>query len=122
MANYDNWAFFYNNSFNIGYADFIFSLIHERLEKFDICKGRLIDLGCGTGLVTSKFLDLGWDCIGLDISSEMIKIADKIKNDVFFEYNITKHKEKLDNLFDLAISTYDIINHLANDLLYHKLK
>jgi len=37
--------------------------------------GRLIDLGCGTGRLTSRFARLGYEAVGVDLSHEMLKQA-----------------------------------------------
>ena len=37
--------------------------------------GLLVDLGCGTGTFTRLMRDRGYDCIGIDISSEMLERA-----------------------------------------------
>jgi ubiquinone/menaquinone biosynthesis C-methylase UbiE len=39
--------------------------------------GRLLDVGCGTGGVLSLAERKGWECIGLDISIKMLKMAKK---------------------------------------------
>lgn len=40
-------------------------------------KGRVLDAGCGGGLFSSKLQEEGFEVIGLDISKELIKIAEK---------------------------------------------
>ena len=35
----------------------------------------LVDLGCGTGVMTRLMKDAGFDCIGIDLSYEMLEIA-----------------------------------------------
>jgi ubiquinone/menaquinone biosynthesis C-methylase UbiE len=39
--------------------------------------GRLLDIGCGTGLFVEKYIQTGGDATGLDISSKMIEQARK---------------------------------------------
>jgi SAM-dependent methyltransferase len=38
--------------------------------------GRVLDAGCGPGLVAEAFLDLGCDAVGVDLSAEMIRRAE----------------------------------------------
>lgn len=40
-------------------------------------KPRLLDLGCGTGEVLAAARDLGWDGLGVEISREAVKLAQK---------------------------------------------
>lgn len=39
--------------------------------------GRLIDLGCGTGRLCLHFATKGYDCVGVDLSDEMLAVAKK---------------------------------------------
>lgn len=40
-------------------------------------KGKILDLGCGTGRITSEYVKKGFDSIGVDLSEKMIDIAKK---------------------------------------------
>ncbi len=60
----------------------------EQLKKWEIAKkminfskeDRVLDLGCGTGLITEKIAKQVNSVIGLDLSEEMIKNSIKAKN------------------------------------------
>lgn len=49
--------------------------IRKILLKYGISEGILLDLGCGTGNITRRLADYGYDMIGIDISEEMLQIA-----------------------------------------------
>jgi SAM-dependent methyltransferase len=49
--------------------------VQKLLKKFNIEKGLLLELGCGTGSMTRRLADRGFDMIGLDNSEEMLSIA-----------------------------------------------
>lgn len=51
--------------------------IKEILEKEGIKDGIVLDLGCGTGVLTRKLRSFGYDMIGIDLSEEMLNIASK---------------------------------------------
>ncbi len=53
------------------WADFL----HGLLKQYGIEDGLLLDLGCGTGKLTSCMADKGYDLIGVDNSMEMLQIA-----------------------------------------------
>ena len=56
---YEEWAIFLKKQFN----------------KYGIKKGTLLDLGCGTGKLSRLMADKGYDVIGVDLSTDMLEIA-----------------------------------------------
>lgn len=61
---YDKWA-----------AYLIGLLRNCKVKASDGCKPLVCELGCGTGKVTRRLRDAGYDMIGIDISDEMLQIA-----------------------------------------------
>lgn len=49
--------------------------IHSLLKERGIEDGILLDLGCGTGTMTEKLADYGYDMIGVDNAEEMLELA-----------------------------------------------
>lgn len=49
--------------------------VQKLLKKNKIEKGLLLELGCGTGSMTRRLADKGFDMIGIDYSEEMLAIA-----------------------------------------------
>ncbi|MBR4341399.1 MAG: class I SAM-dependent methyltransferase [Lachnospiraceae bacterium] len=49
--------------------------LHRLLRENGVEKGIIAELGCGTGRITRKLRDFGYDMIGIDISKEMLQIA-----------------------------------------------
>ena len=49
--------------------------IHSLLKDRGIEDGILLDLGCGTGTMTEKLADYGYDMIGVDNSEDMLELA-----------------------------------------------
>lgn len=45
------------------------------LERYEVPRGLMLDLGCGTGTLTELFSKRGYDMIGVDNSSQMLAIA-----------------------------------------------
>ena len=74
---YSNFAAVYDALMdNIPYdawADYL----HSLLVEYDISSGILAELGCGTGNITERMADLGYDMIGIDNSPAMLDIANE---------------------------------------------
>lgn len=75
---------------------------------------KLLDLACGTGTMCKFFADSGYDVSGVDISDDMLCIADeKCRGSVrLFRGDITEFS--LDGDFDCCICALDSINHLES--------
>lgn len=102
------------------YAEkFINELDHKHLDKIllkafiseNIGKGKLIDLGCGPGQTTKYLFDNGFlDTIGIDISTEMVKIAKQINPNIHFEQADILNLKFQNNSFGSAIAFYSIVH------------
>lgn len=46
-----------------------------RLREAAIAEGRVVDLGCGSGIWAAELLDAGYDVLGVDASAEMLALA-----------------------------------------------
>ena len=111
-AGYGEFAEAYDAlTFNVPYDE-----IAEYYRKI-LCKmtngRRLLDMGCGTGNLTVRLADMGFQVIGLDASEEMLTIAsgksDKVR---WMRRDMTK--VRLSGQADAIISTLDSINHLSS--------
>lgn len=79
MGTYDIFASVYDKLMdNIPYDDWCAYII-EILKKYGIFRGLVCELGCGTGEVTMRLADAGYDMIGIDNSYEMLEIANDKK-------------------------------------------
>ncbi len=75
MNYYDKIAKYYDKLFRINYKEE--SRIINKILLNHTRKGRLLDLGCGTGGHIKELNYLGWICDGIDSSKGMIKEAVK---------------------------------------------
>lgn len=74
---------------------------------------RLLDMGCGTGNLTVRLAELGFDVIGQDASVEMLSIASAKSSKIqWICQNMAK--TELPKPVDIIISTLDSINHLKS--------
>ena len=71
---------------NVPYDEWA-AYLQSLLKKNGAGSGIVLELGCGTGNITRRLRDAGYDMIGLDISEDMLRIAlEKI-----IVLNIEKH-------------------------------
>ncbi|MBB6631917.1 class I SAM-dependent methyltransferase [Clostridium algidicarnis] len=96
-----------------GYKDVlntIYNIVHSK-EKV-----KILDIGFGTGILTKKLYNDGYEIYGIDFSERMIEIAKrKMPLAKLFQYDFSKGLPKeLENIkFDYIISTY-AMHHLED--------
>jgi ubiquinone/menaquinone biosynthesis C-methylase UbiE len=90
-------------------------------NKLNISKGEIIlDIGCGTGRITSKLLEKGSIVVGIDFSSESIKICKSRCNDRELSTNLHLIRADACNLpfknssFDKCICS-EIFEHIPSE-------
>lgn len=86
------------------------------IKKYSSLKGKnLLDLGCGTGTLSEELAKLGYNCIGLDNSEEMLaEAASNREHDIFYICQDMREIELL-NPVDITICALDGINHLLTE-------
>ncbi|MDO5650380.1 MAG: class I SAM-dependent methyltransferase, partial [Gallicola sp.] len=86
-------------------------------ERFDKIPDRfhlssyktVIDIGCGTGALSSVFHKKGYQVIGVDIAEKMLKIGrekEENQNIDFFYGDVLRGLEFPDQSFDMAFASY----------------
>ncbi|MCM1286755.1 MAG: class I SAM-dependent methyltransferase [Clostridium sp.] len=76
---YSDFALVYDRLMdNIPYDEW-FHYISLLLDEFNIKKGIIAELGCGTGAITERLAAAGYDMIGIDNAPAMLDIAQKKK-------------------------------------------
>lgn len=74
----------------------------------------ILDLGCGTGTLTEKFLSFSDQVIGMDLSEEMVTYAQQKSNDVSWlvgnmaDFQLSQH-------FDAITILCDSLNYLSDE-------
>lgn len=112
MSSYNKFADFYDIlTENVDYkvrSDYISNFFSE----YGNGGINLLDLACGTGNFSKEFSDRGYAVTGLDLSCDMLTVADS-KCDgkvVFIQGDMTDFQ--FEKKFDYCISMLDSINHL----------
>lgn len=89
-------------------------------------RGKILDVGCGSGDTLAQLQSIGWDVYGLDVDAQAIGVAHQrgLINISLGSYEVMQKYP--DNFFD-AIRLYHVIEHLDDPqrcvkLIYKKLK
>lgn len=80
--------------------------------------GRVLDIGCGTGAFVYCLAERGYQAVGVDFSSSMLRAARKStrgKSIEFVQGDVTKSLDFPDARFDLVISSY-VLHGLSSEL------
>ena len=75
MSSYETFAQVYDTFMsNVPYDDWII-YIQKIWDKFNIKPQLILDLACGTGNISSRLANLGYEMIGVDLSEDMLEEA-----------------------------------------------
>jgi len=120
---FDLWADGYDKSVNLseesneypfaGYKDVLNSIYNQVREKEN---SEVLDIGFGTGILTTQLYNAGCTIIGIDFSKKMIEIAKpKMPNAKLINWDFSRGlpEEIKNHHFDFIISTY-AIHHLTD--------
>lgn len=90
-------------------------LIQATIKKYQIPVQIGLDIGCGTGTISKMLEENGFQVIGVDRSSEMLKVANnKLPNASFYMDDIRDYRLR-EHGITLAVSFYDSLNYLITD-------
>lgn len=93
------------------------SLIAKVVNEYQIPKDLSLDVACGTGNISKILIDLGFKVRGVDLSVEMVSIAQqKFPSEKFICADSRKFELFEDQgAIDFAVSFYDSLNYLLTD-------
>lgn len=124
-SEFDLWANDYDKSVNVceesgeypfaGYKN-VLNNIYRRIRKVDCAK--VLDIGFGTGVLTTKLYNAGCKITGIDFSDKMIEIAkEKMPNAELIKWDFSNGlpDEIKNKKFDFIISTY-AIHHVSDKM------
>ena len=102
---------------NIPYEEW-FEKLHQHLVSYGIKDGTICELGCGTGTMTEMFAGAGYRMIGIDVSPEMLALANMKReesgSDILYLEQAMEEME-LSEPVDAMISVCDSVNYLLQD-------
>ncbi len=116
---YEEFAEFYDSlTDDVGYkkrTEYLCSLF----EKFDRMPTLLLDAACGTGGFSNEFASLGVSVIGVDVSCQMLSIAQQKSRDLGLDVMyLCQDMTELDlyGTVDGAVCCLDSLNHITDYL------
>ena len=116
--NYTAFAKFYDTLMSdVNYQE-IAQNINDIVSEYFPDADYLIDLACGTGSLCEELTKLGFNVVGVDISSEMLSVAQdkKIRAGLNTQYvfgDMTNWSLS-ENKADVIVCTLDSLNHLES--------
>lgn len=85
------------------------------LEKHGLRKGRVLDVGCGTGRAFEPMLRRGWEIVGCDLTPAMLEEARRKFGDQIPLVAADIRELPVFGEFDLVWALNDVINYLVDD-------
>ena len=96
---YDKWVEYYEAVF----------------QRFGINPSLVLELGCGTGNITTRLKAKGYDMIGLDASVEMLSRAREKDSDILY-LHMDMTEFELYGTVDAMVSALDCVNYITEDI------
>ena len=112
---------FYSDKDYHGEAEYIDSLIKNSSKNTKA----ILDMGCGTGKHASLLCDKGYSVHGIDLSEDMLKIAETRRNDREEQLSFSHSNiQELDlKKFDVVVSLFHVMSYQnSNEELIKHLK
>lgn len=100
---------------NVPYEEWA-EYLHGILKEYGIVEGLALELGCGTGNLTMRLAEKGYDMIGVDGSAEMLQIALDKKNETGYDilYLLQDMREfELYGTVRAVVSVCDSVNYIT---------
>lgn len=118
---YSEFAYWYDALNAEADYDRLSEWITQTLQKHAVFDGIVADLGCGTGEISLRLHNAGYDMIAVDISYDMLSVfREKMLENNYNEILLLQQDLAELDLYGTiraAISTFDTFNHMPKDKL-----
>jgi ubiquinone/menaquinone biosynthesis C-methylase UbiE len=103
--------FYEEQRYQLPYARLYHDWLSQKILSSVVCKGRILDDGCGTGILSEALQEPGIELIGLDISRKMLMNASKRMK--MLTMGDSECLPFTDSAFDLVIGR-SLLHHLSD--------
>ncbi|MBM7651707.1 class I SAM-dependent DNA methyltransferase [Neobacillus cucumis] len=115
---YERFAYLYDELMKDAPYDQWVSYVQNILVKYDVKLGKLLDLACGTGELSVRFAQQGFEVTGIDLSEDMLSVAqakavEKGVRIPFFQQNMANLEGQ--EQFDVIGIFCDSLNYLQRE-------
>lgn len=101
----------------------------EMLEKYSKENKKLLEAGCGTGIISSYMANLGYDVIGVDIDENILELSKNLAKE-YFNAEDKKIKFIKKSIFDLdykekefdVVFSNGVVEHFEDEQIIETLK
>ena len=117
---YNRFAYLYDELINdVNYEEWL-DYYFKIFQRYGLKPSLGLDLGCGTGNLTTLFSDKGVEMTGVDISEDMLMVArEKSEGRDILYLNQDMREFELYGTVDFIVSSLDCVNYITDkrDLL-----
>ncbi len=114
---YQEFAYVYDEMMSEIPYDLWYERIHSYLKEQGKTKGHVCELGCGTGQMTGRFCDDGYEVTGIDLSPDMLALAMEKKKEqqqiLYLNQDMTDFS--LHKLANVVLCICDSLNYLLEE-------
>jgi SAM-dependent methyltransferase len=114
-ATYQAFAPIYDEFNHLNDYEMWFGVLLPELEKHGLRKGRLLDIGCGTGRAFEPMLRRGWEVCGCDLSPAMLEEARRKLGDAVPLEVADARELRIFGEFELVWALNDVVNYQVDD-------
>jgi SAM-dependent methyltransferase len=115
LATYEAFAAVYNDfNYRNDYEQWLGAVLLPELEARGLRRGRVLDVGCGTGRAFEPLLKRGWEIVGCDLSPSMVAVAEEDWGERA-ELHVADMRElPVYGEFELVLCLNDALNYLLD--------
>lgn len=114
MTQYSEFARAYAEGDYTSHSKEMAKLMPEIIRDYGVSTQRILDIACGEGTFARMMAEQGYNVKGIDLSEDMIRIADMRKKDESLEFEIEDIRDFSEEGYGLVTCWYDSLNYIKS--------